>query len=50
MWYIIIKTNVGRLDLGRLGLHYKTKRDAEEAAELAKSLPETLDVWVCRRK
>ena len=50
MYYLIIKTTIGRLDLGSLGIKYRTKREAERMAEKAKALPDTLDVWICRTK
>ena len=49
MYYLIIKTTVGRLDLGALGVHYQTRKEAEKMADLAKTLPDALAVWIVKK-
>lgn len=49
MYYLIIKTTVGRLDLGALGIHYTTRKEAEKMADLAKSLKDTIGVWIVKK-
>lgn len=45
-WYLVITTDVGTLDLGKLGNYYTTQEEAESKAELARGLPGTEKVEV----
>lgn len=48
-WHLVIKTDVGTLDLGKIpGHYYRTKKDAEKDAERARKLPGTLKVDVVK--
>jgi len=49
MWYLVITTTIGVLDLGKLGQHYRAKGTAEKMADLARGLPDTVAVEVKKR-
>lgn len=49
MYYLIITTTIGRLNLSDLRIYYRTKKEAERMAEKAKSLPDTLKVWIAKK-
>ena len=45
-WYLVITTTIGVLNLSHLKVYYRTKKLAEEMAEKARSLPDTVKVEV----
>lgn len=45
-YYLIITTTIGVLDLSHLRIYYRTKKEAERQAEIAKSLPDTVNVEI----
>lgn len=49
MWYLVITTTIGVLDLGKFGQYYRLKREAEKMADLARGLPDTVTVEVKKR-
>ena len=48
-WYLVITTTIGVLDMSALDVYYGTKKKAEEMADVARSLPDTVNVEVKRR-
>lgn len=45
-WYLVIKTDVGTLDLGLFGNYYRTKKAAEEDARRALTVNGVVSVEV----
>ena len=45
-YYLIITTTIGVLNLSHLRIYYRTKDEAEKQAELARSLPDTVNVEI----
>ena len=45
-YYLIITTTIGILDLSHLRIYYRTKKEAERQAEIARSLPDTINVEI----
>lgn len=45
-YYLIITTTIGVLNLSHLRIYYRTKAEAEKQAELARSLPDTVNVEI----
>ena len=43
-WYLVIRTDVGTLDLGTFGNYYATREAAQQDANRVKDLP--FVVWV----
>ena len=46
MYYLIITTDVGTLDMSGLKVFYRTKKEAEKMAELARSIEWTETVKI----
>ena len=46
MYYLIITTDVGTLDMSGLKAFYRTKKEAEKMAELARSIDGTKTVRI----
>lgn len=45
-WYLVVKTDMGTLDLGTFGNYYATKEAAEQDASKARALPFVVSVEV----
>ena len=45
-YYLIITTTIGVLDLSHLRIYYRSRKVAEQQAELAMSLPDTVNVEI----
>lgn len=46
MWYLVITTTIGVLDMSHMRTFYRTKKIAEQMAEKARSLPDTVKVEI----
>lgn len=49
MWYLVIRTDVGRLDLSSLNIFYSEEAEAEQWAEKVRAMPDTIEVEICRK-
>lgn len=45
-WYLVVKTDMGTLDLGTFGNYYATQESAEQDAVKARAIPFVLSVEV----